>query len=134
TLEPYLAVIVAQDGAVVYSQQCAGLACLEREVAGCYVPLGGFRYQASEGRFDAAELRAAFHRGTSCCGDRPPHGEQLERLRTAIAAIAYWQSDGAGEIRTHLTLDEDRLSEIVEAWVPVLTPDGPGILTWPNCD
>ena len=33
-----------------------------------------------------------------------------------------------------LFLDEDRVDQIVEAWIPVLTPYGPGILMWENCD
>ncbi|WP_328753160.1 DUF6210 family protein [Streptomyces sp. NBC_00285] len=33
-----------------------------------------------------------------------------------------------------LLLDESRLAEADEAWVPVLTPDGPGVLTWENSD
>ncbi|MEU6356441.1 DUF6210 family protein [Streptomyces sp. NPDC047072] len=33
-----------------------------------------------------------------------------------------------------LDLDESRLAEADEAWVPVLTPDGPGVLTWENSD
>ncbi|WUO43891.1 DUF6210 family protein [Streptomyces sp. NBC_00285] len=33
-----------------------------------------------------------------------------------------------------MLLDESRLAEADEAWVPVLTPDGPGVLTWENSD
>jgi hypothetical protein len=33
-----------------------------------------------------------------------------------------------------IELDESRFYEIDEAWVPVATPDGPGILTWENSD
>ncbi|MGW9028169.1 DUF6210 family protein [Streptomyces sp. NPDC055722] len=35
---------------------------------------------------------------------------------------------------TALVLDESRLAEIDEAWVPVVTPDGPGVLVWENSD
>ena len=34
----------------------------------------------------------------------------------------------------HLVLDESRLSEADEAWVPVMTPDGPGVLVRENSD
>ncbi|WP_460358611.1 DUF6210 family protein [Actinoallomurus acanthiterrae] len=33
-----------------------------------------------------------------------------------------------------LELDEERLHELDEAWTPVVTADGPGILVWQNSD
>ncbi|MFJ9706886.1 DUF6210 family protein [Streptomyces sp. NPDC101234] len=33
-----------------------------------------------------------------------------------------------------LALDETRLADVDEAWVPVVTPDGPGVLVWENSD
>ncbi|MGO4755221.1 DUF6210 family protein, partial [Streptomyces sp. 2MCAF27] len=33
-----------------------------------------------------------------------------------------------------LRLDEGRLAEADEAWIPVTTPDGPGELLWCNSD
>jgi len=63
----------------------------------------------------------------------PP--ERLQQLRALVQAIPYWTRSGDGEDhRGHLLLDESRLLELVEAWVPVITADGPGVLTWPNCD
>jgi hypothetical protein len=50
-----------------------------------------------------------------------------------VEALPYWTCD-EGETRVSLRLDESRLEEVVEAWVPVLTPDGPGVLVWENCD
>ena len=31
-------------------------------------------------------------------------------------------------------LDESRILEADEAWIPVITPHGPGVLVWPNSD
>jgi hypothetical protein len=31
-----------------------------------------------------------------------------------------------------VVLDRRRLNELDEAWIPVLTPDGPGYLAWVN--
>jgi len=39
-----------------------------------------------------------------------------------------------GHPEVRIELDESRSDEIDEAWVPVTTPDGPGILTWENSD
>ena len=36
--------------------------------------------------------------------------------------------------RQHLFLDLNRLDEITEAWVPVISPYGQAILIWKNCD
>ncbi|MGS2617385.1 DUF6210 family protein [Micromonospora sp. LZ34] len=33
-----------------------------------------------------------------------------------------------------LRLDESRMREVDEAWVPVITPDGSGVLVWFNSD
>jgi hypothetical protein len=33
-----------------------------------------------------------------------------------------------------LKSDERYVEGFFEAWVPVLTPQGPGVLVWPNCD
>jgi hypothetical protein len=33
-----------------------------------------------------------------------------------------------------LQIDEGRGDELDEAWIPVLTPDGPGYLAWINSD
>jgi hypothetical protein len=33
-----------------------------------------------------------------------------------------------------LRIDEERADELDEAWVPVLTPDGPAYLAWVNSD
>ena len=36
--------------------------------------------------------------------------------------------------RANLRLDLERVSEIAEAWIPVQTADGPGVLLYDNCD
>ncbi|WP_373861898.1 DUF6210 family protein [Actinomadura hibisca] len=56
------------------------------------------------------------------------------RLREIVAGIRYWTCDGLNERPHALRLDEDRIGEADEAWVPVLTPDGPGMLVWHNSD
>ncbi|MFD9003063.1 DUF6210 family protein [Streptomyces sp. NPDC059582] len=33
-----------------------------------------------------------------------------------------------------MRLDENRIRDTDEAWVPVITPDGPGLLLWANSD
>lgn len=62
----------------------------------------------------------------------------LDLLRIAVAEFAaYDSSDRAASDQlwpVPLALDESRLGEVDEAWVPVVTPDGPGVLVWENSD
>ena len=51
-----------------------------------------------------------------------------------VAQIPFWTSLRDTEERRFLELDEDRLGEADEAWIPVATSDGPGILVWRNSD
>jgi hypothetical protein len=73
---------------------------------------------------------------------RSPHpaefGAALNPLAAAgrelVEGIDYWASDALNATPHPLRLDERHLSDADEAWVPVLTPDGPGILVWSNSD
>ncbi len=146
TSNSYTGVIIQFPTRVIYEQQCAGTDCDQRSVEGYYVPLGGCRFDPEHGRIDFESLRAPFHDGDACYfGGKlipaspntcklPP--ERLTQLRAAVESITYWVSEANTEAqpRTRLRIDDSRLAELVEAWVPILTPDGPGILTWPNCD
>lgn len=145
TLPHLLGVIVAHPTGVHYEQQCAGTETATRQIEGYFVPVGGLRRAPEEGQFDPHQLTALFHQGDGCVwGGEPwklPENtsllppERLERLRSLVAAIPYWAYDEAGtEWRGHLRVDETRLGELAEAWVPVITPDGPGVLVWENCD
>lgn len=58
----------------------------------------------------------------------------LDRLRSAVALHVYGSANRDDVWPAPLVLDESRLAEADEAWVPVLTPDGPGFLTWENSD
>ncbi|MFF4084520.1 DUF6210 family protein [Streptomyces sp. NPDC001777] len=55
-------------------------------------------------------------------------------LRGIVESISYWASDGHTEDPHTLGLDGGRFRDADEAWVPVITPDGPGVLLWANSD
>ena len=130
TQKDYFGVIVRHATGVVYVQQCGCTSTQEREAEGYFVPV--FPGGAGDGagsRFPA-DLTALFHKdgignSTGITADKKI------RLAEILEKIPWWDLD---EKQTHLRLDEERLSDAIEAWVPILTPDGPGILTWPNCD
>ena len=143
SLHNYLGVLGGYATGVVYRQQCGGVEADMRQVEGYFVPVGGHSLDPSQGRVDAAELTAVFHSAGGCTyGGAAREGrlglpaERLSALRALVQRIPYWtfQDDGEVDRRVPLRLDDARLLELLEAWVPVLTPDGPGILTWSNCD
>jgi hypothetical protein len=126
--DDYLGVIVQYATEVFYCQQCGGTACYHREVEGYFVPL----FRIWDNFFTVNDLSKVFHNDQGGCLWGTPSPDQVDRLLSVVKCIPYW--DEQHSCYERLGLDNSRLSEVVEAWVPVLTPDGPGILTWPNCD
>ncbi|MFJ9693834.1 DUF6210 family protein [Kitasatospora sp. NPDC101183] len=128
TADGCLHVVVEAPTGVHYRQQYGGTACRQGRVEGFLVPLSG--------PDAAAALRRLFEEdlgGVGTWGHAWPEAERA-RLRGIVESIPYWVSDGHTEERGALSLDESRISEADEAWVPVVTPDGPGVLVWPNSD
>ncbi|HEX6969574.1 MAG TPA: DUF6210 family protein [Micromonosporaceae bacterium] len=124
----WLYVIVEAKTGVFYQQQYGGTACRQGQVEGFLVPVTGA--DALDG------LRQLFEkdfRGKGTWNYRWSD-EELDRLRQIIGGIVYWACDGLNEEPHSLRLDESRLHEADEAWIPVITPDGPGVLVWCNSD
>lgn len=127
-LDRDLAVLVGYPTGVVYRQQYGGTACLAAQVEGYLVPLAppddvvrGLR-ALFEGELGGGGLR-----GGSLSV------EQLSRLRALVSSLAHDRSVAAVE-SAPLALDETRLAALDEAFVPVVTLDGPGWLVWANSD
>jgi hypothetical protein len=128
-----LYVIVHAPTGVLYEHQYGGTANHLARYEGFLVPVA-----VGDG---LAELVTLFRRDLrgSGIGDLPWPDDLLRRLRDAVGKISYWESaataEGLDSIRPHpLKLDETRLSEADEAWVPVVTVDGPAMLIWANSD
>ncbi|MGA5819691.1 DUF6210 family protein [Kitasatospora sp. NPDC094028] len=118
-----LHVVVEAGTGVFYRHRYGGTACLQGRVEGFLVPV----CRPVCGPDPRDGLRELFE-GPRGADDR--HG----RLRALVAGVVYWACDGQAEEPHGLRVDESRAGEIDEAWVPVLTPDGPGVLVWPNSD
>jgi hypothetical protein len=126
--EGWLYVVVRAGTGVLYQQQYGGTACRQGEVEGFLVPVAG-----ADALDELRELFERHFRGAGT-GNHPWPDDERDRLRRIVAGVTYWACDGLTEEPHGLRLDDSRMHEADEAWVPVLTPDGPGVLVWFNSD
>ncbi len=128
--EPGLVVIVEHGTGVRYAQQCGGMSTEIRAIEGFLVPVGG--PSAAKKVYQWFWKRFAGH----CSAGEVEWTEELTaELAALIATIPCWLTRSNGKDERHkLELDAARMDECVEAWIPVLTPYGPGILTLDNSD
>jgi hypothetical protein len=127
-MHPWMAVLVPASTGVSYSNQTGGVACRPREIEGYSVPVFDREgHDSLRSIFEETLGGSGTYRGVTWTG------QMLDDLRVAVAHVRMDSSQGGyGEVP--LTLDESRLGEIDEAWVPVTSPDGPAILIWENSD
>ena len=121
-------VVVQWRTGVVYQQQYGGTACRQGEIEGYLVPVDG---STARPLLDDVFVRSLRRVG---CWGRPLEPELLDRVRRAVSLIRFWPDSQGSATFEPLVLDEDRLDDLDEAWVPVTTADGPGVLLWPNSD
>ncbi|MFD5559442.1 DUF6210 family protein [Kitasatospora griseola] len=125
----WMFVIVAAPTGVVHQNQGGGFGCIQYQQEGYLIPLFGRDLDVDLQEIFVGELKGQGARRL----DWP--AELLDRLRTAVAEFGVYGSGRHDDaFPTWLVLDESRLSEVDEAWVPVLTPHGPGVLVWENSD
>ncbi|WP_405806288.1 DUF6210 family protein [Streptomyces sp. NBC_01187] len=120
--------IVAAPTGVVYQVQGGGVGCVPFEQEGYLIPVFGRDLDDALKEIFVGELK-----GQGAGRLVWPEG-LLDRLRTAAAFHVYGSANQEDPFPAPLSLDESRLSEVDEAWVPVVTPDGPGVLVWENSD
>ncbi|MFF4950363.1 DUF6210 family protein [Streptomyces chattanoogensis] len=124
----WLYVVVKAATGVIYQQQYGGTACRQGQLEGYLVPVFG------PDAMDA--LREMFEKDFRGAGTRNHiwTPTELIRLREIIDGVTFWASDGQTEQPHPLRLDEDQITSADEAWIPVISPDGPGVLMWFNSD
>lgn len=125
----WVMVVVDAPTGVSYTNQTGGYACHHPSQEGYLVPIFGSELDSGLVLFFAEELRGH--------GSRPVEwsARLLERLRGVVADVwVHCAANREASLPTALLLDETRLDETEEAWVRVLTPDGPGVLVWQNSD
>lgn len=124
----WMFVVVAAPTGVVHQNQGGGYGCIPYEQEGYLLPVFGRGLDDELKQIFVRELKGWGSRGL----DWPE--ELLARLRKAVAVHVHGSDNRDDTWPSPLVLDESRLAEADEAWVPVLTPDGPGFLAWENSD
>lgn len=116
-------VVVAAPTGVVYRQQYGGTACRQGELEGYLVPVG-----------PVPALRHLFERTLRRIGtwDYQWPERELRVLREGVGQVVFWVSGNETDEPLSLTLGD--IEAVDEAWVPVRTPVGPGVLIWSNSD
>ena len=136
-----LMVIVAAATGVTYAHQCGGYATMIRQLEGFAVPVG----DATAAHPLQAFFSQRFHGNPPVveggAGKRADDGwtaADLEQFNRLLGQTVFWKTfaDGGGvdDERVFLQLDRSRLEELTEAWIPVSTPYGPGVLIFANSD
>jgi Family of unknown function (DUF6210) len=125
--EGRLHVVVSAPTGVCYQQRYGGTAARQGQAEGYLVPVFGPDALSALRTLFEGRFRGAGSRGHDW------FGPDLATLRRAVAGIVFRTADDwPGERPPTLTLDEARLADADEAWLPVTTPDGPGVLMWRN--
>lgn len=117
-------VVVEAPTGVFYQQEYGGTSRRQGQTEGYLVPMSG-----TSGEIEAVAAVFEPFRGGGA-GGHVWEGAQLDALRAAVGAVRFWACDGNAERPHPLRLDESRLPEADDAWLPVHTPDGPGLLVW----
>ena len=138
TLAEWIGIVVRRETGVIYGTQCAGVATEQRFIEGYLVLVGGSKYDVDEGKIQVGPFVDVFHQNGGCQWGWTGRALPIERqalLSSLVESIPYWRMSLDGDDRKDpLRVDATRLEQLAEAWIPVQTPDGPGILLYQNCD
>ena len=120
---PGVFIIVEKATGIIYTNQCGGTACSQPRAEGFLVPMDMY-VGDKEGIADLTlDQWPTLH-----------HMNKIEELERLVATF----SNISNDFEWSPLLDADRLlddkTRCGEAWVPVMTPYGPGWLTWENSD
>ncbi|MGC0420009.1 DUF6210 family protein [Embleya sp. AB8] len=127
----WLFVVLEAPSGMVYEIQTCGTACMQSRVEGHLIPI-----EAPDAY--AALIDLFVREFSGCGGPRTWTSDHLGSLRAAISTIKFPADFDSAPVMgypgTPIHVDESRLSEVTEAWIPVTTELGTGILVWSNSD
>ena len=121
-------VVIAHRTSVRYQHQYGGTATRQGELEGYLVPVDATNARPLLDEVFVTRLRSVGSWG------RPLEPDLFESVRAAVSQIRFWpNTQGSPQVES-LSVDVDRLDEMDEGWVPVVTSDVAGVLVWPNSD
>ena len=128
-----LAVIVLAKTGVTYQAQCGGLATEERSAEGFLVPV---ERRCLDGSDLQVELESFFKTkfGGHSYDRQFWSADVVRRLSELVSQVVMWHSTPETDSRSNIELDAAQIEQATEAWLPVKTPYGPGILVFENGD
>jgi hypothetical protein len=119
--EQNMLVLVPCETGLLYEHRYGGSSCRQVEIEGFLVP--AWAHPDATKAFDQLFL-------VDLGGNGVRDDDRSEAVMAIGEAIKWIWYRGTGDRIAPLQIDEERADEIDESWVPVLTPDGPGYLTW----
>jgi hypothetical protein len=138
TQDPGLLVLVRADTSVVYEHQCGGHNTFQYQAEGYLIPIGPPGHSKPLREFFEREFKnfPPYHGLNPSTGTEPAWSESaLTMLENLVESLRIWYRDEDGHNDwTHLALDKTKTEQFTEAWLPVNTPLGKGILLWENSD
>lgn len=126
----WLLLVLPYQPGTRYHQQCGGLLNLQRRIEGLGIPCEGSAESQALQRFFVESTFAYDHPA------RDMADADLDRLDALVRSVGVrgMVDHDLHTLDAGLTLDRDRIDDMVEAWVPVRFADHPGVLLFPNSD
>jgi hypothetical protein len=138
TQDPGLLVLVFAETGIVYEHQCGGHNTFQYQSEGYLVPIGPPNHSVDLRQFFEREFKGfpPYHGLNPSTGTEPAWSEPtLAALEQIVGSLRIWHRTEAGRDEwTHLTLNRVQTERFTEAWLPVNTPLGLGVLLWENSD
>lgn len=133
TFGDWIAIVIENKTGIIYGTQCHGVICEQRYVEGFLIPCGGLLINADDGLLTSAMLTSPFH--SNGCMYNESFQSRVDEIAAIVQQIPIWHYVNINDCtRDYLELDQDRAYEICEAWIPIKTKFGRGVLLWNNCD
>ncbi len=138
TFDDWIVVVIVSKTGVVYGTQCGGTANEQRYLEGFLIPCGSLPFNIDDGRITSDILTSPFHDSRGCLWNRWDETVSetvLAEIIKNVQQVTLWHHTNVHNCtRDCLEVDLDRVYEIREAWIPVKTKFGRGVLLWNNCD
>ena len=128
---PTQMLLVSAPTGIEYQQQCNGVACEQRTLEGFLAPLTTL-LEGQAGLVGWAARHLDNRRTSEPISDIAI--DELDDLLGRIRSFSEITADDLLGREQMLSVDRDRLDDLVEAWVPVNSALGPAILVWENSD